>query len=90
MAWLLTEPPTKGSLKGRKFEKAFGQRLASIRLERGIGIYDLCSELGMSATKTRMFETGYGIPNLRLLIRWASALGVQPGDILPTIPAEID
>jgi transcriptional regulator with XRE-family HTH domain len=74
---------------------AFGQRLRTLRTQRGISHARLARRTGVHVTAFARLESGDREPRLATILRIARALGVQPGALLdepehgkqwPTIP----
>lgn len=59
--------------------KAFGARLRSVRLDKGITQEALAHAAGLHPTYISNCERGYSAPTLETLVRIASALDVKPG-----------
>ena len=59
-----------------------GQRIKSIRKQKGITQKELASKLGMSITGLQNYEYGDTIPSLKQIEKIAAALEVPPADIM--------
>ena len=66
-----------------RFLPAFGQRLRMLRMERGLTQQELGERAGMDRTFVGLLERGQRGCNIERLESLASALGVQPADLLP-------
>ncbi|HEY0393677.1 MAG TPA: helix-turn-helix transcriptional regulator [Candidatus Elarobacter sp.] len=59
--------------------ETIGERMRRIRVERGIGVPDLASTVGVSPGAIRQIESGQiKSPGLLLGVRIADALGIDP------------
>ena len=74
-------------LKGRKFAKAFGRRLEDVRRSRNLTLTYVSRATGFTTPRETLgrYETGQCLPTVRVLVRLAQAMGVQPGDLLPRL-----
>ena len=84
MAWIVKTPCAE-SLAGRRFAKAFGANLEAMRRQRGIFKAEAAAMVGTKRSIYRSYELGHALPPLRMLLRIAAALGVQPGELLPEV-----
>ena len=84
--WRLGRRPCFDSLKGRSFAKAFGQNLEATRRESGLFKQEAADAAGLRLSQYRSYEIGR-VPPLRILLRIAHALGVEPAKLLPEMPA---
>ena len=84
MTWTITDANLR-ALQGRRLSKPFGAHLEQMRRSRGIGLYELARRLNVHHSRVREYELGRACPPYQMLIRWAVALGVQPGELLPVV-----
>lgn len=64
------------------FFKAFGQRIANLRKQRGLTQSDLAAALGLDQTAVASYEVGRRRVPLSLLPKLAQALGVSAAEII--------
>ena len=65
----------------REFLQHMGQRIVSLRKERGLSQQDLAYRIGMEKSNLSVIENGKSNPQVLTLVRIASALGVQTRDL---------
>lgn len=63
--------------------RRLGRRLQRIRKSKGFTQEQLAEKVGVSTTWIGYLETGYRIPNIRMLQSIARALGVKVKNIFP-------
>jgi transcriptional regulator with XRE-family HTH domain len=73
--------PPSSRARDEGLAKAFGKRLRTIRLERGLTQEQLAERASVHPTFISNVERGYSAPTLVTLVRLARALGVKPGDL---------
>jgi transcriptional regulator with XRE-family HTH domain len=61
---------------------AFGQRLRTLREERGVSQDQLADQTGIHPTAIGRLERGLREPRLKTILRLAEGLGSQPGRLL--------
>lgn len=59
------------------------RKIQKVRQERGWTQERLAEKVGASTTFIGYLETGYRIPNLKMIYKIANALGVKVKDIFP-------
>ena len=79
-----SDSPPKDTL-----EKAFGQVLRQIRLERGLSQEDLGFRSGYHRTYISQLERGQKNPSLRTLFHLAEVLGVDADEMIRRVRASI-
>ena len=60
----------------------FGQRLRALRLQRGLSQEKLAEMAGLDRTYISQAEAGKRNVTLKTIVRLATALGVQAGDLV--------
>lgn len=65
-----------------------GHRIRHFRVRRGMTLDDLGAAAGVAASQLSLIENGKREPRVTLLSSLASALGVQPADLLSTEPPD--
>jgi transcriptional regulator with XRE-family HTH domain len=65
----------------REFLQQMGQRIVTLRKERGLSQQDLAYRIGMEKSNLSVIENGKSNPQVLTLVRIASALGLQTRDI---------
>ncbi len=60
-----------------------GRKIHKIRKEKGFTQEELAEKMEVSTTWIGYIETGYRIPNLKMIYKIARALGVKVKDIFP-------
>ncbi len=75
-------------MPGRETEvgRAFGTRLRDLREAGDLSQEDLGLMAGLHRTEVGMLERGIRLPRIDTLNRLAGSLGVEPGDLLTTLP----
>ena len=63
----------------------FGAGLKRLRLERGLTQVQLAEQSGIAQGHYSQLETGNWEPRLATILALARALGVQPGELLPSV-----
>lgn len=66
-----------------KRDYRLGRTIRKIRKEKGLTQEQVAEKVGASTTWIGYLETGYRRPNLKMIYRIASALGVRVKDIFP-------
>jgi transcriptional regulator with XRE-family HTH domain len=61
---------------------AFGQRLRTLRAERGVSQDQLADKTGIHPTAIGRLERGLREPRLKTILRLANGLNAQPGRLL--------
>ncbi len=64
------------------FAKAFGYRIGMARTKLGISQEELAGRAGMHLTTVNKIECGRGGPSVESLVRLATGLGCDPGELL--------
>lgn len=83
--WNLRQEPHYKSLAGRQFAKDFGANLERIRRAHGVSLWEIARRTGKHQRAIRSYELGHSVPRLRMLIRLAEAIGVQPAALVPEL-----
>ena len=65
----------------------FGQLLRDLRLQRGWTLQQFARQSQMTATYLGLLERGLNLPSLTAVINLASALGVDPGELVRHVAA---
>lgn len=60
-----------------------GRRIQKIRKQNGLTQEQLAEKIRVSTTFIGYIETGYRVPNLKMIYKIARALGVKVKDIFP-------
>ncbi|WP_375390382.1 helix-turn-helix domain-containing protein [uncultured Amnibacterium sp.] len=60
-----------------------GQRVQEIRVQRSWSTHDLATRIGVADHVVLGVESGERVPTVELLVRFAAALLVPPGDLYP-------
>ncbi|MBI4039138.1 helix-turn-helix transcriptional regulator [Candidatus Daviesbacteria bacterium] len=60
-----------------------GRKIHKIRKEKGFTQEKLAEKMGVSTTWIGYIETGYRVPNLKMIYKIARALDVKVKDIFP-------
>ena len=68
------------------YRRAFGDRLRTLRSERGISQERLALNTGIARSYLGGIERGEKNPALDHIVRRAVGLQVEPGDLMPTMP----
>jgi transcriptional regulator with XRE-family HTH domain len=68
-------------------EKAIGQAIREIRLEREMSQEQLAFECGFDRTYISLMERGIRSPTVRSLVKLASVLNVRPSEVLARMEA---
>lgn len=66
-----------------KQDYRLGRKIHKTRQQKGITQEQLAGQIGVSTTWIGYIETGYRIPNLKMIYKIARALGVKVKDIFP-------
>ena len=69
--------------KVTKKDHKLGRRIKKIRNEKNLTQEELAEKVGVSTVWIGYIETGYRIPNLKMVYKVARALGVKVKDIFP-------
>lgn len=64
-------------------DRRLARRIQKIRQEKKWTQEKLAEKVGVSTTWIGYIETGYRVPNLKMIYRIANALGVKVKDIFP-------
>jgi transcriptional regulator with XRE-family HTH domain len=81
------EPRATRSLRERAYMAELGQRLRTLREERGLTQQVLAQAAGIATDMVSRLENGhYSSPGLRTLVRIADGLGLGVAAILPDLP----
>lgn len=68
--------------KDKNHLDAFGVVLRRYRLQRELTLEQLSEQVGVSHSFIHRLETGQKLPNLQMVLKLATALGVRPGDLV--------
>jgi len=60
-----------------------GRRIQKVRKQKGLTQEQLAEKIRVSTTFIGYVETGYRVPNLKMIYKIARALGVKVKDIFP-------
>ncbi len=66
-----------------KKDLRLARRLQKVRKSKGVTQEQLAEQIGVSTTWIGYIETGYRIPNLKMIYKIARALNVKVKDIFP-------
>jgi len=81
------EPRATRSLRERAYMAELGQRLRTLREERGLTQQVLAQAAGIATDMVSRLENGhYSSPGLRTLVRIADGLGLGVAALLPDLP----
>ncbi|PVX67539.1 helix-turn-helix domain-containing protein [Rhodococcus globerulus] len=80
---MLTDPHADGRLN-----LLVGKTIRALRDKAGLSMRELALETGVSQPFLSQVERGVSAPSMSTVYRLAAALGVVPGDLLPTLPVE--
>jgi len=69
--------------KVTKRDLRLARNVQKMRKKSGLTQEQLAEKIGKSATWVGYIESGYRIPNLKLLYKIASALGIKVSDLFP-------
>lgn len=64
-------------------DRRLARKIYKVRKEKGWTQEKLAERVGVSTTFIGYIETGYRIPNLKMIYKIANALGVKVKDIFP-------
>lgn len=68
--------------KDKSHSDAFGVVLRRYRLQRELTLEQLSEQVGVAHSFIHRLETGKKLPNLQMVLKLATALGVRPGDLV--------
>jgi transcriptional regulator with XRE-family HTH domain len=74
-----------GQAQDERLIKKFGRNLKEIREKKGISLRDLALEADLSANTISEIELGKRDPRMTTVVKLASALGIDPADLLPKL-----
>jgi transcriptional regulator with XRE-family HTH domain len=74
-----------GQAQDEKLIRKFGRNLKDIREQKGISLRDLALEADLSANTISEIELGKRDPRMTTVVKLASALGIDPADLLPKL-----
>jgi transcriptional regulator with XRE-family HTH domain len=74
-----------GQAQDERLIKKFGKNLKEIREKKGISLRDLALEADLSANTISEIELGKRDPRMTTVVKLASALGIDPADLLPKL-----
>lgn len=63
-------------------EEFFGQRLAQLRMTKGVSARDMSLSLGQSPSYINKIENGKTFPSMQNFFYICEYLGISPGDFL--------
>lgn len=67
------------------FVQDFGERVRELRLGQGLSQEDLADRAGLHRTAVSFIERAQRSATLETVARLASALGVEPGELMPKL-----
>jgi transcriptional regulator with XRE-family HTH domain len=73
-------------VRSSPYRRAFGERLRALREEAGFSQESFAHRVGIDRTYQSGLERGIRNPSLDVLVKLAAGLGVQPVDLLSTLP----
>lgn len=76
--------PTRPTKKRPEIVRLFAAKLKELRASRGLTQAELAEKADVSATYVSEMETADTTPGIDLIERLARALGVPPGELLPS------
>jgi len=79
---------TGSELEGGEVQRSFGNTLRRTRVSRGLSQEGLAQLAGVHRTYVSSVERGERNPSLVNIARFARALNVQPGELMPVFPLE--
>ena len=83
----MAEGPHPKSVRERAYMAELGQRLRTLREERGLTQQVLAQAAGIATDMVSRLENGhYSSPGLRTLVRIADGMGVGVAALLPDLP----
>jgi transcriptional regulator with XRE-family HTH domain len=74
-----------GQTQDERLIKKFGRNLKEIREKKCISLRDLALEADLSANTISEIELGKRDPRMTTVVKLASALGIDPADLLPKL-----
>jgi transcriptional regulator with XRE-family HTH domain len=74
-----------GQAQDEKLIRKFGRNLKEIREKKGVSLRDLALEADLSANTISEIELGKRDPRMTTVVKLASALGIDPADLLPKL-----
>lgn len=74
-----------GQSQDERLIKKFGRNLKEIREKKGISLRDLALEADLSANTISEIELGKRDPRMTTVVKLASALGIDPAELLPKL-----
>jgi transcriptional regulator with XRE-family HTH domain len=74
-----------GQSQDERLIRKFGRNLKEIREKKGISLRDLAVEADLSANTISEIELGKRDPSMTTVVKLASALGIDPADLLPKL-----
>ena len=74
----------------KSFIKRFGQRVRTLRLERGLSQEALADAADLHRTHISLIERGGRSVRLETVAAVAAALGVQPAELMPRLEGRRD
>lgn len=77
----------KPKIRQAEIVRLFAARLRELRMSRGFTQAELARRASITAAYVWRLESGTAAPGIDLLARLATALGVTPGELLPTAAA---
>lgn len=66
-----------------KKDYRLGRKVQKLRKEKGLTQEKLAEKIGVSTTWIGYIETGFRRPNLKMIYKIASSLGVKVKDVFP-------
>jgi HTH-type transcriptional regulator, competence development regulator len=74
-----------GQTVDERLIKKFGRNLKEIREKKGVSLRDLALEADLSANTISEIELGKRDPRMTTVVKLASALGIDPAELLPKL-----
>jgi transcriptional regulator with XRE-family HTH domain len=74
-----------GQSQDERLIRKFGRNLKEIREQKGISLRDLALEADLSANTVSEIELGKRDPRMTTVVKLASALGIDPAELLPKL-----
>lgn len=76
--------------KDTNHSDAFGVVLRRYRLERDLTLERLSERVGVAHSFIHRLEIGKKQPSFRMVLKLADALGIEPGEFVKAVVAEMD
>jgi transcriptional regulator with XRE-family HTH domain len=72
---------------GSQFKRQFGRRIRQLRVKRGLTQEELATAARLHSTHISLIESGDRSARLETIERLATALKVQPAQLMPSLPS---